>query len=107
MSDTSTARHTRLVTVRMTPDEHADALSVAAALGVSVSRLMRSRAEALPPPRADLALASEIQKIGVNVNQIAHQINAGNAPGLEVILPVLEILHGELSELRSQLRRRL
>ena len=90
----------------MTPDEHADALAVAGALGVSLSRLMRSRAEALPPPRVDLALAAEIQKIGVNVNQIAHQINAGNAPRLEVILPVLEILHGELSQLRSQLRRR-
>ncbi len=102
------ARPTRTHThvVRFTDAEHADAVACAAALGISLSRLCRSRAEALPPPRADLELASEIQRIGVNVNQIAHQINAGNAPGLEVILPVLEALHGELSELRGQLRAR-
>ena len=113
MSDTSTeharaARPTRTRThvVRFTDAEHADAVACATALGISLSRLCRSRAEALPPSQADLELASEIQRIGVNLNQIAHQINAGNAPGLEVILPVLEALNGELSELRGQLRKR-
>ena len=99
-------RRTRILTVRFSDDEYVDAKACASALGVSLSRLCRARAEATPPPQADLALATEITRSGVNVNQIAHQINAGNAPRLEAILPVLEALHGELSELRGQLRRR-
>jgi hypothetical protein len=108
IEQTRVARPTRTRThvVRFTDAEHADAVACAAALGISLSRLCRSRAEALPPSRADLELASELRQIGINVNQIAHQINAGNAPGLEVILPVLEALHGGLSELRGQLRSR-
>lgn len=104
MSDTQL--RTRTFLVRMTDDEHADAKACAQALGVSLSRLMRSRAEALPPSRVDLALASEITRIGSNMNQIARQLNAGNAPGLSEVIPVLDELHAALSELRGQLRSR-
>ena len=99
-------RHSRTLSIRLTPAEHADAVVVAEALGISVARLMRSRAEALPPNRADKELATELVRIGVNINQIAHAINAGTQPQLAELVPVLDGLNASIEELRSQLRRR-
>jgi hypothetical protein len=99
-------RHSKTVCVRLTADEHADALAVAAGLGISVSRLMRSRAEALPAPMADRKLALEFGKIGSNLNQIAHKINTGTQPDLATVAPVLEALRASLEEFAALLWER-
>jgi len=98
--------HNHAVVVRMTGQEHADALAVAAEMGISVSRLMRSRAEALPPSRIDRDAAIGFDRIGVNLNQIAHRINSGTHPELAEILPILEELRSRLIESSFVLRSR-
>ena len=99
-------RHSITVCVRLTPKEHADALAIAATLGISVSRLMRSRAESIPATRVERDLASNFDKIGINLNQIAHRINSGTNPELSEVLPVLEELRSKLIDTASDLRRR-
>lgn len=95
---------TRTVIVRMTVQEHADARTCARSLGVTMSRLMRSRSEVLPPPRADLELAAQFTRIGNNINQIAHAINAGGQPELAQVISALAQLQESLARLRGQLR---
>lgn len=97
-------RRSVMVHLRMTAEEHATAKAVATRLGIPVSRLLRSRAEALPPSKTDLAVAAEFTRIGSNINQIAHVLNGGDHPELDSIMPILEQLHGELAELRHTLR---
>lgn len=102
--DRSLRTHT--VIVRMTEEEHAHAMTHANFLGISMSRLMRSRVESLPPPRVDLAVATELASIGSNLNQIVRTLHSGfgvRADALEVLL--LE-LRDQLADLRGQLRRR-
>lgn len=97
-------RRTRIVPVRMTDAEHADAGACARALGISLSRLMRSRAEALPPARADLRTAAELARVGSNLNQLVHQIHLGFAPEVAELEPVLTELHVQVADLRRRLR---
>ena len=103
MSNTVTLRRTRTVPVRMTDAEYADALACAQALGISLSKLMRSRGTALPASRVDLSLASELHRIGVNVNQITHALNAGLSPELSSVLATTTELMSALTKLREQL----
>ncbi len=97
---------TRTILVRMTPQEHADVRSFALSLGISMSRLLRSRPEALPPPRADLALAADFARIGNNLNQMTRAVNSGTHPELVLILAELAALQEVLSQFRGLLRRR-
>lgn len=96
----------RTVLVRMTPQEHDDVRSFALSLGISVSRLLRSRPEALPPPRADLELAADFARIGNNLNQMTRAINCGTHPELALILADLAALQEYLARFRGLLRRR-
>ena len=72
-------RH-RIVAVRMSDAEHADASACAAALGISLARLLRSRAAAIPPSRTDLTTARELTRIGNNLNQLVRQVHGGFRP---------------------------
>ena len=100
------ALRTRTFLIRMTPEEHTDALACAQTLGVSLARLMRSRAEALPPPRADLAVATELTRIGTNLNQIAHTLNSGFDANRDELKDLLLNLRNQVADLRGQFRRR-
>lgn len=97
---------TRSFLVRMTPDEHADALACAKATGVSLSRLMRSRAETLPPPRADLVVASELTRIGSNLNQMVRADHSGFGVRADELEALLLDVRDQVASLRGQLRRR-
>jgi hypothetical protein len=101
-----TTRRTRIVPVRMSDLERAIAQSCADALGISVSRLLRSRAEALPPLRAatDLQAAAELGRIGSNLNQLVHLIHAGFAPQVAELSPLLIELRERVTDLRGRLR---
>lgn len=98
--------HDHAVVVRMTGAEHADAIAVSARLGISVSRLMRSRAEALPPSRLERDAAIAFDRIGVNLNQIAHRVNSGTHPELADIMPILDELRARLIDVSFDLRSR-
>ena len=65
---------------RLTPAEALTLKANAAAAGLTVSEFCRRRILGLtvtpPAARADAALIAEVNRIGVNVNQLAHAFNA-------------------------------
>jgi len=73
-------RRDRLGQFRMTAEEELSVKMNAAAAGLSVAEFLRRRAFSLtvtpPPSRADAQLLAEINRIGVNVNQLAFAQNA-------------------------------
>jgi len=68
------------VHIRLTPEQSLSAKMNAAAAGVTVSELGRRRLSSLPvsvpASRAAAQLLSELNRIGVNVNQLAFAFNA-------------------------------
>ncbi len=98
---------TRVVPVRMNQAEYEDASACAEAMGISLSRLMRSRAEALPPLRAavDLRVAGELARIGSNINQVARAVHSGAAPRVDRLEPLLKELHELLLQVSTELRK--
>jgi hypothetical protein len=65
---------------RLTPEEALSVKMNAAAAGLTVAEFTRRRVLGMtvqpPASRADAALLSEINRIGVNVNQLAFAFNA-------------------------------
>ena len=78
---TDTERRTHLAQFRLTAGEALTAKMNAAAAGVSPGEYYRRRTLGLtvtpPASRADAQLLAEINRIGVNVNQLAFAWNAG------------------------------
>lgn len=74
-------RRDRLGQFRLTEEEELSVKMNAAAAGLTVAEFTRRRVLGLtvspPAARADAALIAEVNRIGVNVNQIAFAINAG------------------------------
>jgi len=74
-------RSAKLPPIRLTEAEFADLHLQADRAGLSVTELVRQRATAgkVTPKRglADAQLLSEINRIGVNLNQIARTLNRG------------------------------
>lgn len=74
-------RRNRLGQFRMTADEELSVKMNAAASGLTVAEFTRRRVLGLivtpPAAKADAALIAEVNRIGVNVNQIAFALNAG------------------------------
>ncbi len=70
----------RFAKLRLTPAEELRVKMNAAAAGVTVAEYSRRRLLGLtvtpPPSRADATLLAEINRIGVNVNQLAFAFNA-------------------------------
>jgi hypothetical protein len=95
--------------LRITPAERAEIEDQAERLGISPADFMRRRVLGyrLPPlsdeakARASLALA--FNRVGVNMNQIAHRLNAGGeASEVEVqLLAMIEQLKAELANLHN------
>lgn len=94
------------VGVRFTLAERAFLEEQALASGVTVTELVRRRALRLPapPPRVgkqssvNAALVSELNRIGVNLNQLAYAANVGRTER-----PHWERLSGELSRVLERL----
>ena len=75
-------RSAKLPPIRLTEAELADLHIQADLAGLSVTELVRQRATSgkVTPKRGlvDAQLLSEINRIGVNLNQIAHVLNRGD-----------------------------
>ncbi len=68
------------VHLRVTEKEKAEFTAKAAAAGVALSEYLRKAALQIGVVhRYDQAAVHQFRKIGVNLNQIAHYLNAGNA----------------------------
>ena len=74
-------RSAKLLPIRLTEAELADLHLQAERAGLSLTELVRQRATSgkVTPKRglADAQLLSELNRVGVNLNQIAHAMNAG------------------------------
>lgn len=73
------------VNIRLTVEEHARISQYASASGISVANWMRRKVFTgkFPPVKVsplDAAVYQELKKIGVNLNQATHKINAGEFP---------------------------
>lgn len=90
--------------VRFTAAERVFLEQQAATADIAVAELLRRRALALPvqprQARADAALLSELNRVGVNLNQIARNMNAGRRERLDVD-GIMHELRGVLSRLAT------
>jgi len=97
-------QRSRMFTVRLSPHEAATVRQKAQAHGQTVGALLRSSLlhVRLHPSRIDLQavarLLAQLGKIGSNINQIAHHLNAGR-PGDRIEGSLEEALR-DLGELR-------
>jgi hypothetical protein len=88
--------------VRVTVGERAEIERNASLLGISPAEFLRRRSLGyrLPDPMAEqrqtAALATALLRIGVNLNQLTHHVNAGS-------LPPSDLLHGLLARINSLL----
>jgi hypothetical protein len=82
--------------IRLNEKEQQKFMSAAEVSGVEVYKLLRAKLLTGRFPeakiaRVDLGLYLELKKIGVNVNQIAKQVNSGKLPlGINKILLLLQ-----------------
>lgn len=83
------------LTVRYTAAERVFLEEQAVAAGVSVSDLVRRRSLGLAVQprraRADAALLSELNAVGVNLNQIARNLNTGRALRMDAEVALSEL----------------
>lgn len=74
--------------------------------GTSRSRLLRNAlGRNIPPPRIEIDTLRQLVRMGTNLNQIAHNLNAGlpQDPHLEDLLDeVLEVLFATINALHGQ-----
>ena len=83
------------LSVRFNDAEHTELVRRADAVGITVPAYLRMQAVDATPPRASrkpsvntqqvAQLLAQIGKIGSNVNQIAHQMNAGGRVSLQSV----------------------
>jgi hypothetical protein len=99
-----TRKRNRVFTIRLNPQEADTVRRKANENGHSIAALLRSSLlhVRLPHSRIDrlelARLLAELGKIGSNVNQIAHHVNAGRPP--ERVYNAIELALRDLAELR-------
>ena len=91
-------------TIMLTEAERAELETRVRATGLTMSEFMRRRALGVPLPasagdqRSRALLATALLRIGVNLNQIAHHMNAGRSEAFflpeltERLLPLVQLL---------------
>jgi Mobilization protein NikA len=107
-SGSETRKRNVLLTARFTPQEAATIRQISDRTGVTVASLLRRALLDTPPPRATrrppadmraiARLLGQLGKIGSNINQIAHYLNAGRP--LNRIEDSIELALRDLAELR-------
>lgn len=95
-SGTETRQRSKLLQVRLTPDELAEIEAQAERMELTPASFARSVLLSAPAPRArrrpavqrqEVArLLGELGKVGSNLNQLAHRLNAGQAVGSSSIV---------------------
>lgn len=97
--DGNSLLRTRRIELRVSPTEYVEICLLATSNGFnSVAQYVREHA--LTPASSDsassrhkavLAATWELNKIGVNINQISHHLNAGHAPDEEMLMILLQV----------------
>ena len=93
----ATEKLSETVKLRMTVAEHEHVRVQARVAGITVSDYLRRRSVGYVVPespgsrRVDPALISELNRIGVNMNQIARSLNAGRAERMPIDLAIAEL----------------
>lgn len=114
-SGTETRQRGRMLRVRLTDEEHAAVTAAAERAGLTVGSYVRQVLLTAPPPRqvrrpavertALAQLLAAIGRVGGNINQLAHAVNAGRlrvpASG------TLERAQADISDIRAALMRAL
>ena len=107
---------TRHVSFRLSAEEHFKLIDKAHRSGLSVGEFLRARAigarkrkavvvegaDILP---AEISLVTQLRKIGVNVNQIAHHCNRFQVPPPAELGPLLSEIRGLLAASFAPSRR--
>ena len=108
-----TARRTKVLKARVTPDERGRFARVCAEQGVTtaegVRRLAREAANFGPtldaPAREEIMkLASEMRAAGVNLNQIVRAMNIGLAPDIKLVRAQIAAVGDQLAFYETLLR---
>jgi len=95
------------VSFRLTPIEHAQMLAVAAQHGMRVSELARRKALGvrLPAPVREAKLQADavaaLNRIGVNLNQIAKRMNSAKPMNMERLITTLDRIHDAMDRLNE------
>lgn len=97
----------RSVTIafRVTTLEHAQMLATSAQHGVRVSELARRRSVGvrLPTPVDEAKVQADaiaaLNRIGVNLNQIAKRLNSGKPTNMEKLITTLDRIHDAMDRL--------
>ena len=107
-SGTETRQRTKLLQVRVTPDELAAITAQAERAGLTAPSYARSVLLSAPAPRARRRptveaealgrLLAELGKVGSNLNQIAHHMNAGRG---EVSPAALDAAFSAMADIRG------
>ncbi|MEO8502484.1 MAG: hypothetical protein ABI609_01165 [Acidobacteriota bacterium] len=101
-------RRAARLTLNFTQAEHAALVRGAAAEGLALSEYARSAALRRSParlvPAINRATYENLHRIGANLNQWMHAINAGLLPG--VLMPDVRELRGLLREVQAELKIR-
>lgn len=95
------ARASAIFRIRLTAAERAELDAKAAAAGVTLSRLVRAAAlrYRLPQAPVTVAMVRELQAIGINLNQIARQLNTtGELADHAALRDATALLKATLSE---------
>ena len=94
----------RLPNLRVTSLERADVERRAEAAGLPLVEYCRrsifGSKQRPPMAKSDAAVVAELNRSGVNLNQITHKINAGNGlpPNLPAVVDKIEALIKELTD---------
>lgn len=93
-------RNARLPAIRLTDAERTDLELKAQAAGVDLSEWVRGQLTSAPvkrpPSPTDASLITELNRIGVNLNQIARALNRGRADDPHQLGYILSRLNGVL-----------
>jgi hypothetical protein len=94
-SGSESRQRTEVLQVRLSPEECAELDAAAEAAGLAIASYVRFKLSDGTAPRsvrrppADLealrALLAQLGKVGSNVNQIAHKLNAEQSPSAEAV----------------------
>lgn len=95
------------IIVRLTPIEHAQAQLAAARHGISVAELVRRRLMGIRLPaspteaKINADAVAALNRIGINLNQIARRLNSGKPINIDRIIATLDRIHDEMDRLNE------
>ncbi len=104
-------RKDTVLRVRLSGEDHSRLIDNARAAQLTESEYVRqalrgSRPSSSKTPRADVELVQQLVRVGVNLNQIAHQVNSTRGAIPRGLVPCLEQVGALLDQLTADTTRR-